>query len=83
MDLKIPKKSEENPEKFFIPGIGIFFRWMGYPAKKPPLIPIYIIILQFRCKYESRLRPGHKKDHKYRRHLLGKKARVMAVVSNA
>ena len=24
--------------RFFIPGIGIFFRGKGYPNKKPPLI---------------------------------------------
>ena len=45
-------------------------------------IPNYIIILQFRCKYEFHLRLGHKTDHKYQMHLLGKKGRVMAVVNN-
>ena len=29
----------ENPMGFFSHGIGIFFRGMGNPTKKPPLIP--------------------------------------------
>ena len=36
---KIPKKSRVKNSK--IPGIGIYFRGLGYPDKKPPLVIDY------------------------------------------
>ena len=35
-----PEHLCKNPRDFYIPGIGIFFRGMGNPDKKPPLPPI-------------------------------------------
>ena len=32
-----PEHLCKNPRDFYIPGIGIFFRGMGNPDKKPPL----------------------------------------------
>ena len=39
--------------RFFIPEIGIFFRWMGYPDKKPTLI-LYDIRHPNFTKFRSR-----------------------------
>ena len=33
-----PEHLCKNPRDFYIPGIGIFFRGMGNPDKKPPLV---------------------------------------------
>ena len=37
-----PEHLCKNPRDFYIPGIGIFFRGMGNPDKKPPMISVYL-----------------------------------------
>ena len=43
-----PEHLCKNPRDFYIPGIGIFFRGMGNPDKKPPLVTPCIKFFTFK-----------------------------------
>ena len=53
-----PEHLCKNPRDFYIPGIGIFFRGMGNPDKKPPLICNRTASVRVKYFFRNRTNPA-------------------------